>query len=269
MLLLLDPRRSTFAAVQDAGELPLQTFESTDGEKLVRCDYELETSDAERIALGDANRTAVPAGASGAGETRGDARGSDPALQADDEEHSRVLTALLAERSAVHMLHDRLGTACRYVERVRAGELPRDHETLRMLAAAVANQGAAPPPAFEQLLDEVRPAHAPAALTAAPRQRPAEGVPGRGHKRHTLGRRGTSARASRAAHRSSRISRRSPRQRHAPRGRGCSRVGSATWPPRGPCRWARRAWRAATATTDRHGGRDRVRGAGARRRPAA
>lgn len=142
-LMLFAPTEEAFALAFNTGTLPLTIYEERDGQ-MHACAHELATSDTERIVLDDLSRLATTAGGAAMD-------GSEPAAD-DDDDTARLVTSLLAKRTALSMLYDKLEMAQKYVEAVRAGKLARDPATLRLITTAVANQSASSPVAFGDYL---------------------------------------------------------------------------------------------------------------------
>ncbi|WFD40069.1 uncharacterized protein MJAP1_003053 [Malassezia japonica] len=145
IVLVLDPSQAACAKANEQGTLPFTAYEPQ-GTDLVPCTLALGTAPVERVVLNDANSRAL--------NTSDDAA-------APGADHA-VLASLQAERAATQILRDRLREACAYVEGVQRGTYPHDDRILRTLAAAVANQGSAVPPAFTRLESRI---HEDAALT--------------------------------------------------------------------------------------------------------
>lgn len=132
--LVLDHSAQAFAQVQSAGAFPITVYAAADG-NLTPVSHTLAIDDAERITLGDVSRLARPATSEvGTGENDGYGRGT------------LLLTALAAtesQKKAIELLCSRLDAAIAYVDEVQQGSAPHDHETMRLLAGAVANGKAA------------------------------------------------------------------------------------------------------------------------------
>lgn len=108
--------------------LPIQTYESslvedTSGQAFfVQLPYNVETGEAERIAVD--------------GATRG------------NSDESLVVGHLITQRNAIKMLYDKINVLLRYVAAVVDGTAPPDHQILRQIAALVASLPAADAPDF-------------------------------------------------------------------------------------------------------------------------
>lgn len=61
-----------------------------------------------------------------------------------------VVTSLTAQQSAIRMLSERIKVCLQYVVDVRAGKLPRDHDTLRAIKAILAGMPAMDSPEFRR-----------------------------------------------------------------------------------------------------------------------
>ncbi|KAF8528077.1 COP9 signalosome subunit 6 [Hysterangium stoloniferum] len=131
LLLLLQPSTKD---TQDAPGLPFKAYEPTleirdrkSRAVFIEAPYVVETGEAERIAVDWT------------------ARGG--------EGGSSLLSHMQTQRAAVSMLHDRIQVLVAYVTSVIAGNMPKDHSTLRSIAALLASLPAADQPEFRQEFD--------------------------------------------------------------------------------------------------------------------
>ncbi|KAM0787944.1 hypothetical protein ACM66B_006149 [Microbotryomycetes sp. NB124-2] len=115
LLLQLSRTRST-----DNKNVPVAVYESLteviDNEPqvvFVKTDYEIETGEAERVAVDHAAK--VSGGAEGG--------------------QSSMIANLTTQRNAIQMLADRVKVIVQYLQAVAQGTAPRDEETLRMISA--------------------------------------------------------------------------------------------------------------------------------------
>lgn len=102
--------------VSKSSELPITVFESVidliNGEAtmlFVELKYTLATEEAERIGVNHIARMS----------------------SADDSGSSRVAEHLLAQHSAIKMLHSRVGLILDYIKATESGQIPKNHDILR------------------------------------------------------------------------------------------------------------------------------------------
>lgn len=137
LAIVLHPSAAAYTYAQKTGTLPISAYLPSNG-KLEPTTAALGTAPAEHVVLNDANSRARHTGDESSAES------------------NAILAALTAERGAMQALHERLQSACAYVEGVQRGTHPHDDALLRRLAAAVANQGSRAPPRFDALQERVR-----------------------------------------------------------------------------------------------------------------
>ncbi|KAF9243909.1 maintenance of mitochondrial structure and function-domain-containing protein [Melanogaster broomeanus] len=121
LLLLLQPSSSTPASSDITGQaLPFKAYEPSveirdkkTRSVFIEATYKVETGEAERIAV---DWTAKGGGGSTSLESH-----------------------LQAQRAAVKMLHERILVLVQYVTNVIAGQVPKDHTTLRSLSALISS----------------------------------------------------------------------------------------------------------------------------------
>jgi len=127
ILMLYDPLRSQSSGGTSGKELPVQMFEFTqstgvsDGEAFVKCTFDVQTSEAERIAV---DCVAKPNAGS---------------------KESGLVANLITQRNAIQMLHHKLGAIVDYLAQLMASleadpSPPKiDHDLLREISSLVAS----------------------------------------------------------------------------------------------------------------------------------
>ncbi|KNZ46385.1 uncharacterized protein VP01_730g1, partial [Puccinia sorghi] len=156
ILMFYDPLRTQSSGTTSRKELPVQIFEFTqstgvsDGEAFVKCTFDVQTSEAERIAV---DCVAKPnAGSKESG------RASPPPFHTHDEILAPgvdllrscflwpiVVANLITQRNAIQMLHHKLGAIVDYLVQLMASleaepSAPKiDHDLLREISSLVAS----------------------------------------------------------------------------------------------------------------------------------
>ncbi|KAM0751508.1 COP9 signalosome subunit 6 [Meredithblackwellia eburnea MCA 4105] len=129
--LFLQLSRSSTTASQSTSnnnkDLPVSIYESVielvDNEAtvaLVKASYEIETGEAERVAVDHVSKTSATSG---------------------DDSQSGLIANLSTQRNAIKMLHDRIALIVQYLTAVAADTpgVAKDQETLRQISALVAS----------------------------------------------------------------------------------------------------------------------------------
>lgn len=136
LFLQLSPSQKTIDQARSKGELPIGIYETfVDVSQSIRPDqgetaglekgpdmyfrpanYQIETGEAERIAVDHTSKPPVD----------------------DGDGQSSLIANLTTQQNAIKMLLDRIQSIVSYVDDVEAKKLPNDHESLRQIASLVA-----------------------------------------------------------------------------------------------------------------------------------
>ncbi|KAJ9476515.1 putative 26S proteasome regulatory subunit RPN8 (putative) [Pseudozyma hubeiensis] len=148
LLVQLHQTVSSFDNAEANGELPIRVYESVvelvRGETtqfFVPAGYKIETGEAERIAVDHASKAGAESGG---------------------DHQSTMLAGMQAQHSAISKLNDRIRQVLAYLQAVKGGGAPWDHQALRQIQTVVANL---PQTALPELQEELLREHNDVLLT--------------------------------------------------------------------------------------------------------
>ena len=102
--------------------------------RFIPVEYEIETGEAERVAVDFVSNETASEGGSQAGRTSSLVV---PSSNFADDSRRKVIAALTTQRNAIKMLYERIAIVLDYLQRLEKGTVDQDSATLRMISALV------------------------------------------------------------------------------------------------------------------------------------